>query len=331
MRRIFILAALAALALYLTNKRRRDQIAETVREYTPPDLQQRAQETAGRLQGQAQQATQAVREGATGAAQRAQQAAQSTAETASKAADNGAASLHTDVDTPAPSVRQTVRDEVAGVAEKVDALRAQAEAPTDRAEDSAQSTGSGSVADRATAEQADAQGTVSATPDAERSATSSAARETGDESIAPVGQRPRPIAGEATATPGGGTPNPLSAAPIAEGQTATGVAEPLPEGLTEGEPGTGGPKGSSRAPATPDSTASPTIGMEQPPRVDHTQDIGRRTSGKFVGNKTTRIFHAASAGNLPGKNNRVYFETEEEAVAAGFRPAENEGLSTAES
>ena len=90
-------------------------------------------------------------------------------------------------------------------------------------------------------------------------------------------------------------------------------------------------RGSSRAPSTPDSTETPTIGMEPPPSIDHTQDIAKRTSGDFIGNKTTRVFHAANAGNLPGENNRVYFETEEEAVAAGFRPAENEGLSTAES
>jgi methylphosphotriester-DNA--protein-cysteine methyltransferase len=85
------------------------------------------------------------------------------------------------------------------------------------------------------------------------------------------------------------------------------------------------------APSTPDSTESPTTGMEQPPEVDRAAEVLERTSGNFIGNKKTRVFHAADAGNLPGEDNRVYFETEEEAVAAGFRPAEREGLETAES
>lgn len=144
------------------------------------------------------------------------------------------------------------------------------------------------------------------------------------ESVAPVGERPRPIAGEGTTTPSGEPVNPLSATP--DGATATGQPEPLPRGLTAGEAGTGGPAGSAQAPSTPDSTETPTTGMEQPPVIDRAAEVAERTSGAFVGNKSTRVFHAAGSGHLPAKNKRVYFESAEEAVAAGFRPAEGEGL-----
>ena len=60
--------------------------------------------------------------------------------------------------------------------------------------------------------------------------------------------------------------------------------------------------------------------------VDRAAEVAQRTSGQFVGNKTTRVFHPATSDSLPAERNRVYFETEEEAIAAGFRPAEDEGL-----
>jgi methylphosphotriester-DNA--protein-cysteine methyltransferase len=69
--------------------------------------------------------------------------------------------------------------------------------------------------------------------------------------------------------------------------------------------------------------------MEQPPVVDRVAEVAQRTSGHFIGNKTTRVFHAATSGHLPAEHNRVYFETQEEAIAAGFEPAENEGLGNA--
>ena len=151
-----------------------------------------------------------------------------------------------------------------------------------------------------------------------------AAPEAAPESIAPVAERPRPIAGEGATTVSGEPVNPLSATP--DGATSAGQAEPLPEGLTAGEPGTGGPAGSSQAPSTPGGAETPTTGMEQPPAIDRAAKVAERTSGAFVGNKSTRVFHAADSGHLPAKNKRVYFESAEEASAAGFRPAENEGL-----
>jgi hypothetical protein len=105
---------------------------------------------------------------------------------------------------------------------------------------------------------------------------------------------------------------PLS--PVGGAPGAPGVPEP--PSPTPGEPGTGGP-------------ATPTAGMEQPPAVDRVTEVAQRTSGQFIGNKTTRVYHAAASGHLPAEHNRVYFETQEEASAAGFEPAENEGLGNA--
>ena len=39
----------------------------------------------------------------------------------------------------------------------------------------------------------------------------------------------------------------------------------------------------------------------------------------YVGNASSKVVHLATCGKLPGETNRVYFETLEEAVAAGYR------------
>ena len=46
-----------------------------------------------------------------------------------------------------------------------------------------------------------------------------------------------------------------------------------------------------------------------------------RLTGSYVGNVQTHIYHAATAPNLPGEENREYFATREEAEAAGYRPS----------
>ena len=81
------------------------------------------------------------------------------------------------------------------------------------------------------------------------------------------------------------------------------------------------------APSVPDSGDSPTTGMEQPPLRDHT-DAFQRTSGAYIGNKRTRIFHRADSDHLPAEEHRVYFASEAEAREAAFEPAQHEGLET---
>lgn len=47
------------------------------------------------------------------------------------------------------------------------------------------------------------------------------------------------------------------------------------------------------------------------------------TTGDYIGNKNSRVFHRSSCANLPAEKNRVSFSSREEAVTAGFRPCKN--------
>lgn len=277
------------------------------------------------------------------------QAADAVKSATSEPAHAGSA-VETDVNTPPPSMRETTRAEMADVGEQVDTLRAQSEEPPDPAEKSVGTAfGLGTVnatdlhiaraPDSSAAAAPTTGGTVALSTenngDAPAGSTGAPPQSQSDpnavlpthDKIVSEGQRPRPIAGDGTTTAAGGMVDALS--PDADGATAIGQSEPLPAGLTPGEPGTGGPATSTIAPTVPNPVESPTVGMEQLPVVDRASNITTRTSGAYVANKKTRIFHAASSGNLPGEDNRVYFESAEEAVTAGFRPAENEDLESA--
>lgn len=51
---------------------------------------------------------------------------------------------------------------------------------------------------------------------------------------------------------------------------------------------------------------------------------GRPTmmTGRIIGNKRTHVYHLpGETGSLPAEKNRVYFMTEAQARAAGYRPA----------
>ncbi|NLC69286.1 MAG: MBL fold metallo-hydrolase [Clostridiaceae bacterium] len=43
-------------------------------------------------------------------------------------------------------------------------------------------------------------------------------------------------------------------------------------------------------------------------------------TGVYIGNKNTKKFHKPSCNSLPAEKNRVYFNTKEEAVSAGYQP-----------
>jgi hypothetical protein len=72
-----------------------------------------------------------------------------------------------------------------------------------------------------------------------------------------------------------------------------------------------------------------------PAEVDEENDsvpgASERTSSGFIGHKNTRIFHPVTSANLPSEENRVYFKSEDEAIASGFRRAEREGRASTES
>ncbi len=84
---------------------------------------------------------------------------------------------------------------------------------------------------------------------------------------------------------------------------------------------------SGRMPPAPENSEPPTTGMEQAPTIDHTAAL-ERTSGAYIGNTKTRIFHRAESDHLPAEEHRVYFASEAEARDAAFEPAQNEGLET---
>lgn len=46
-------------------------------------------------------------------------------------------------------------------------------------------------------------------------------------------------------------------------------------------------------------------------------------AGAYIGNKKSEVFHLPSCKNLPAEKNRIWFDSREEAVSAGFRPCGN--------
>jgi len=305
MRWVLGLAALALGAWYVSNRQRRGQPRRTVQDTASPDLQARVrdattaasnavQSAAGAATQQAQGVARQAGKAAGDAAATVQQASEGVTDHARQATDAATETAHQAVDTAAQAARQATDAAASATQQTTDAV----------AGDTAPAPSGG-------APSGGARSTVGRTL-------------TTDDSIVPEGERPRPIAGEGTTTAAGGTVNALS--PASDGQTATGAAEPLPRGLSAGAPGTGGPAASTIAPTTPDDAESPTTGMETAPVVDRAAEVAERTSGKFVGNKKTRKVHLATSSDLPGESNRVYFESVEEATAAGFTPAPNEDL-----
>lgn len=305
MRWILTLLAMAAGAWYLSNRQRRARLQQTLQTRVPPEVKARGDEIAATARAtvetartQAQQvAAQAAETARTQAQQMAAQAVEAARTQVQQVAGQAAGASGTIVEKAqqvVESARRTVGDAATSVQESAGAV-------ADRAGEAAQS-GVESVAEAPPAD---------------------------EDGAAPEGQGARPIAGQTTTTVSGSAVDALS--PVGESATSTGQPEPLPEGLAPGDPGTGGPAGSARAPSTPDSTETPTTGMEQPPVVDRAAEVAERTSGAFIGNKNTRIFHTAESSRLPGEKNRVYFESAEEAIAAGFSPAEGEDIDEATS
>jgi hypothetical protein len=49
-----------------------------------------------------------------------------------------------------------------------------------------------------------------------------------------------------------------------------------------------------------------------------------QTAAPFVGNAHTLVYHPADSDHLPAEENRIYFQSEQEAKDAGYRAAEGE-------
>lgn len=65
-----------------------------------------------------------------------------------------------------------------------------------------------------------------------------------------------------------------------------------------------------------------TLGQENDEPRDVTQPA-QGDAGDYIGNKNSKKFHLPSCGSLPKEKNRVYFDTREEAVSAGYDPCGN--------
>ena len=49
------------------------------------------------------------------------------------------------------------------------------------------------------------------------------------------------------------------------------------------------------------------------------------TTGNFIGNRNSQIFHTLTCGTLPAPQNRIYFQTRQEALDAGHRACSRSG------
>ncbi len=85
-------------------------------------------------------------------------------------------------------------------------------------------------------------------------------------------------------------------------------------------------------PAQPDALSVPVFGTGEGtvtgaiPRTDAEMPVGAEQpeDAPFIGNIRTMIYHASDAYNLPAEENRIYFASEDEAHAAGYRRSHDE-------
>jgi len=107
---------------------------------------------------------------------------------------------------------------------------------------------------------------------------------------------------------------------------ATEEAGLPPPALHDTMPAAGADKDNDDTLTSMATAATPGSGTSE---TGHTEPLlGGRTPA-VIGNRNTRVFHVATARNLPAEDNRVYFATAEEALAADFSPVEGEGLDDA--
>ena len=68
------------------------------------------------------------------------------------------------------------------------------------------------------------------------------------------------------------------------------------------------------------SSPLPTPGAAPPNAVTGAASGAAAAQGSIVGNKRTHVYHLSGDGHLPAERNRVYFQTEGDARAAGYHP-----------
>ncbi len=326
MRFILALTALAGIALFLSSRQRRDQLQQTVQDAPSGDVQQQAGTAASTIANAARSASGTIVERAQQVAADAQQAVSDAAPKVQQAADKATTAAQQAVSDATSRVQQAASDATSRVQQAASNATSgsrqtettsapQTQQATDGAENASQNTSAvetdvntppPSVRDMVRTEMADvveqvdtlrAQSELPVDP-AENSPQAAGISGVMDTSILD-----RRIEAESR-----GEPTVTGSAPVPPTAAGTGTAAST--------------AGSSRAPTIPNSSETPTTGMDHTV-IDRASEVEKRTSGNYIGNTSTRVFHAATAPNLPGEKHRVYFESEEEALAAGFRPAEH--------
>ncbi len=319
MRFILALAALAGIAWFLSSRQRRDQLQQTVQDAPLGDLQQQAGTAASTIANAARSAGSTVVERAQEVATNAQQAVSDAVTNAQQAADKATTAAQQAASDATSKVQQAADDATSGTqqAERTSSPQTQQIPQAQQAPGEAGTTSQGtstvetdvntpppSVHDMVRTEMADVVEQVDTLRTQSELLVDPA--ENSPQAAGISGVMDTSILDRRTEAESRGEP------------TVTGSA-PVPPPATE----------STASTTIPTSSETPTTGMDHTV-VDRASEIEKRTSGDYIGNKNTRVFHAATAPNLPGEKHRVYFESEEEALAAGFRPAEHEGLESAE-
>lgn len=70
----------------------------------------------------------------------------------------------------------------------------------------------------------------------------------------------------------------------------------------------------------PVSTSPLPVTASPPPVVTGALPGGTAAQGPIIGNKNSHVYHVGDDGHLPAERNRVYFQTESDAKAAGYHP-----------
>ncbi|GEM_PF-6969015 len=73
--------------------------------------------------------------------------------------------------------------------------------------------------------------------------------------------------------------------------------------------------------ASPHNTPASTGAVEVPQAASAEEATETQTSGAFVGNVHTLVYHSATSEHLPIEEHRRYFASEEDALAAGYHRA----------
>lgn len=296
MRWILTLAALASAAWFLSNRQRRDRLQSKAQDVVPPAAQSWVANGASSLRNQSTSTVDNLTETVKSTTDTVTQQAQSIASTAQEAVGNAVSSAQQASGAMTDQVGQSVesaRESAAETTQSKDASRPPVDTPP-------------SVHDTVQAELTD----IGAQQEHLRAQTE-------------LPPDPAEKSGGGAFGVGSLSHTEMQTAQVPAGHGVSAIAADG-DGTSAGAAGASLTPGTSAESTDADTSRVPTTGMDQAPVIDRAAQVGQRTSGDFIGNKKKRVYHAADSSHLPDEDNRVYFQSADEAEAAGFRPAEGE-------